>query len=190
MKNEDISYQTKHRMAQALKKQMAKKPMDHITVKEIITDCDISRPTFYYHFDDIYDLMKWMFETEMIALLKKSDTTATWDEGILLFMNYIKENQAVCLCAYKSIGQDVLKRMFYDSTRNIVKHFVDTLNQTIHAKDVYVAFIIDFYTQALASCLLTWLKGGLKETPTEMIHLLDIAIHGNIQHALLRSLDK
>lgn len=44
-------------MASSLKKFMKKKDFDNITVEEIIEDCNISRPAFYDHFDDIYQLL-------------------------------------------------------------------------------------------------------------------------------------
>ena len=41
---------------------MKTKPLDKIRVNEIIEDCQISRHTFYYHFDNIYDAVYWEFE--------------------------------------------------------------------------------------------------------------------------------
>ena len=37
---------------------MEKKPLSNITVSEIIADCGVNRKTFYYHFEDIYALLK------------------------------------------------------------------------------------------------------------------------------------
>ncbi len=59
MKREKGTLRTKQAMAESLKKLMQKKPLSKITVNEIITDCDINRNTFYYHFENIYDLLKW-----------------------------------------------------------------------------------------------------------------------------------
>ena len=72
MKNDEISLQTKTRLAAALKSSMSRKSFDKITVKELLEACDLSRPTFYYHFQDIYALMEWMFSNEMVRLLRKS----------------------------------------------------------------------------------------------------------------------
>ena len=96
MRKEEISNQTKRKMAESLKKFMAKKPFDKITVRDILEDCDISRQTFYYHFEDMYDLLTWLFETELIALLQESENVLTWDEGILLVLRYVEQNRAVC----------------------------------------------------------------------------------------------
>ena len=40
-------------------------PLDKITVKDIVSDCGISRNTFYYHYRDIYDLLDAWFHLEL-----------------------------------------------------------------------------------------------------------------------------
>ena len=42
----------------SLQRFMEKKPLSKITVSEIIADCGVNRKTFYYHFEDIYALLK------------------------------------------------------------------------------------------------------------------------------------
>ena len=39
-----------------------KQPLDKITVQEIITECRISRNTFYCHFGDIYALLDTLLQ--------------------------------------------------------------------------------------------------------------------------------
>ncbi len=55
---------TKLALANALKAQLQKKFLDDITVKELVEACEINRQTFYYHFQDIYDLLRWLLEHE------------------------------------------------------------------------------------------------------------------------------
>lgn len=56
-----MAERTKLWIADALKRLLAKKPLDKIFVTEICREADIERPTFYYHFKDKYDLMAWIF---------------------------------------------------------------------------------------------------------------------------------
>ncbi|CDE34103.1 transcriptional regulator [Ruminococcus sp. CAG:403] len=58
MTNAELSLQTKKEIAQTLKQFMWEKPFSKITVSEIIRTCNINRKTFYYHFSDIYALLK------------------------------------------------------------------------------------------------------------------------------------
>ena len=64
MKHEITTFNTKKTIAASLKKFMEKKPLSKITVSEIVADCQINRKTFYYHFENIQDLLKWMLEQE------------------------------------------------------------------------------------------------------------------------------
>ena len=71
MTQTDISLKTKQTMVASLKKFMETKPLSKITVSEICKDCGFNRKTFYYHFEDIYDLLRWMLEQEAIIAVKK-----------------------------------------------------------------------------------------------------------------------
>lgn len=57
-KNPSVSEHTKHALATALKQAMARKPLDKITIAELTHACNIRRQSFYYHFEDIYDLLR------------------------------------------------------------------------------------------------------------------------------------
>lgn len=106
------SVQTKQAMAAALKELMAQKPEEKISIQEITTRCGIKRQNFYYHFEDIYDLMRWMFQEEAVSLLQKREGALLWQEGILQLFQYLEENRAMCLCALKSLGRNDIKRFF------------------------------------------------------------------------------
>lgn len=61
---------TKLALANALKKLPQKKFLDDITVKELVEECEVNRQTFYYHFQDIYDLLRWFLEHETSEALR------------------------------------------------------------------------------------------------------------------------
>ena len=49
---------TKKLLADGLKELLGKKTLDKITVKELVTACGVNRQTFYYNFQDIYELLE------------------------------------------------------------------------------------------------------------------------------------
>ena len=57
-----MSQTTKWAMAMALKCIMTQKPLSKITIADITEACGINRMTFYYHFQDIYDLFPALSE--------------------------------------------------------------------------------------------------------------------------------
>ena len=64
---------TKQALEQSLKKLMQVKALDKITIRELADDCGLKRQAFYYHFEDIYDLVRWMFQQEAVSLLRQHD---------------------------------------------------------------------------------------------------------------------
>lgn len=52
---------TKKALAQSLKELGSTKILDKITVADITNHCGVNRQTFYYHFNDKYELLNWRY---------------------------------------------------------------------------------------------------------------------------------
>ena len=81
-------------------------------MSEIIADCNVNRKTFYYHFEDIYDLLKWTLEQEAIDVVKNFDLLIDYEDAIRFVVEYVNKNAHILNCAYDSMGRDELKRFF------------------------------------------------------------------------------
>ena len=79
-KNYATSEQTKHALAEALKVLMTQKPFGKISIHDITDRCGMYRQNFYYHFEDIYDLLRWLIQEEAISLLRQHEGTMLWQE--------------------------------------------------------------------------------------------------------------
>ena len=64
----------KQTIAQAAKSLLMDKGAKRLTVKDIVEECQITRQAFYYHFEDIPDLFRWMLrqDTERTLLEVKN----------------------------------------------------------------------------------------------------------------------
>lgn len=72
-----MSQITKRALEQSLKNLSLKKPLNKITINDITEDCGISRRTFYYHFQDIYDLVEWCCREDARKALEEKKTYET-----------------------------------------------------------------------------------------------------------------
>ncbi|WP_051280533.1 TetR/AcrR family transcriptional regulator [Anaerovorax odorimutans] len=181
-----LTEMTKKIMAESLKKLMATKPLNKISIKEITDDCGVNRQTFYYHFHDIYDLLAWMYHQEALILLKQNDSCLTWDDGLILLLRYIQKNEAIALCTLNSLGHDHLKQFFYNDIYSFSLTIVNELAEGLTVSDYHKNFIAHFYTVAFAGLVENWLRDGMKESPEELVHLITITTHDNMKHALQR----
>ena len=160
MKHEITTYNTKRILADSLKKIMKQKPFAKITVSEIIADCGVNRKTFYYHFEDIYALLKWMFEEEAIEVVKHFDLLIDYEEAIRFVMQYVDKNDYIIGCAYDSIGRDEMKRFFYADLIGIVTSVIDAAEEKFDIKvdNDFKNYVAKFYTEALSGMLIDWVK--------------------------------
>ena len=60
---------TKKAIRKTFMELLEEKPLDKITVKDIVERCDINRGTFYYYYSDIFALVEDVFETELEQIL-------------------------------------------------------------------------------------------------------------------------
>ena len=117
----EASNAAKRQICTVLKELMTQKPLNRITVAEIMRGCGMARQHFYYHFDDVYDAVRWIFEEEAVALLREHEGVMLWQDGLLQLFQYLQENRAFCLCALRSMGRDHLKRFFQTDIRTIIQ---------------------------------------------------------------------
>ncbi len=69
---------TKEKIGSAFKKLMIDRPFDSITITDITDACSLNRLTFYYHFQDKYDLMNWIFYKDVIDPIRGSIDVDNW----------------------------------------------------------------------------------------------------------------
>lgn len=73
-------------MAYTFKDLLKEKPFNKITINDISNRCDINRQTFYYHFQDIRDLVEWICISEVDNLLDKKENMKNGKISFCLFL--------------------------------------------------------------------------------------------------------
>ena len=74
---------TKRAITESFRALLAVKPLDKITVRDIVEDCGLTRNTFYYHYEDIYDLLSDVLESEIERALSVPAGGASWETMLL-----------------------------------------------------------------------------------------------------------
>lgn len=186
MKHEETTLRTKKALAAALKRFMVKKPLSKITVSEIIRECDLNRKTFYYHFEDIFALLKWMLEEEAVDVVRQFDLMVNTEEAILFVLDYVNSNKHILNCAYDSMGREGLKRFFYADFIGILKTVIDRAEQElgINLEDRFKTFVAAFYTEALAGMLIDLIRSETPQDRDETVRNIELICHSSIPATL------
>lgn len=161
MKHEITTLNTKRALAEALKSKMIQKPLSKITVSELIVACGVNRKTFYYHFEDIYALLKWILEQEAVTVVAQFDLMVNLEDAISFALDYVESNQHILACAYDSLGREELKRFLAKDFYKISGEYIDNVEKAedIVIKPDFKLFLVHMYTEALAGMLIDIING-------------------------------
>ena len=72
-------------IAEAVLALLTEQKMKKLTVRDIVEQCHITRQTFYYHFEDIPDLFRWMIGEYTNYIFKKVRSKESAEEGLRYF---------------------------------------------------------------------------------------------------------
>lgn len=187
MKYELSNTKTKKAFAEALKELLLHKPFSKITVSELVDKVKMNRKTFYYHFEDIYDLLRWTFEQETLDIVKNYDFIAEHDEAIIFTMDYIEKNEIILTNIYNSIGRDEITRFLRNDYLCIVRSIIDQAENAMSIKvsDEYKNFLCVFYTEALSGVLIDWLIHKSSRNREKTINFVTETVRAGIRSALI-----
>lgn len=177
MTNEELSLKTKQTLAKALKQIMEKKSLSKITINELTSACHLNRNTFYYYFQDIYDLLKWFLEQEAIEVIKKFDLIQDTEEAFRFIMRYIEDNKSIINCAYDSMGYEQLRFFLYKDLFDVMHKTINEGEKAmnISVNEEFKDFMTEFYTAAIASTIIDWIKNrSTKDRETAIQNMLMI----------------
>ena len=146
------SLSTKKALADALKEQLKIEPLDKICIAEICDRCELNRKSFYYHFEDKFDLINWIFDNEYLSEASKKTYTDHW-ESINSLCRYLYLNK----CFYKKAIKVNEHNSFTNHLKSIIKPLIKLrLEEAMKGNEV-TKFQLNFYTDAFIFTIARWL---------------------------------
>ena len=67
--------------------------LDKITVTMLVSECEISRQTFYYHFNDIQALINWGIQQYTAGCLENVKNAKDINEATIIYLSAIEKNK-------------------------------------------------------------------------------------------------
>lgn len=177
---------TKRAIANSLKELMKRTPLNKISVKDVVDNCGVNRQTFYYHFQDIFELVGWIYKTEAVESIAQYRSYDTWTEGFYKIFLYIEDNKDLCINTLNSLGREHLDNYLYSVTNDLIMGVVNEVSSNMNVKEEDKKFIANFYTLAFTGLVIQWMKNGMKEKPEFIIKELNELVEGNFIKALQR----
>lgn len=157
-------------LAEAFREVAEHRPIDKITIQEIVDNCGYSPATFYRQFRDKYDLIAWDYVHRTTAIMDKVGVDAyqwkhTWVDGV----KFCTENREYIQNLLKNTtGHDAFVRYLSEANIGHLTRCILKLNgkkELDNDKLIYVRI----YCYGTAMTICSWLMGEIicdeKELP-------------------------
>lgn len=176
---------TKRAIGYAFKDLLKEKRFNKITITDIANNCAINRQTFYYHFQDIKDLVEWLCIDEVDNILNKNDECEKWEDKFLMIFKVVLKEKEVVENIYHSVSVEVLRTNLYRLVYPIIYSEIVEESKGKNLREEDKKFITDFYKYAFVSIVLDWIDKGMIENPEIIVLKVSNLITGTINHACL-----
>jgi probable dihydroxyacetone kinase regulator len=176
--------ETKALLANALIVMLQKRPIDKITVKDLVNECGLTRQTFYNHFYDIYELVEWIYLQATEKSLAENKDYDTWQQGFYQVLISIRNNKVLVQNTYRSTNRDSLERYMYTVIYDQIIVVVERQAIGMSVDQKHKNFIAHFYSLAFIALIFEWLKDGMKEKPEDIVEQTAVLIKGDFEKAL------
>ena len=160
---------TKQALAASLRQLLETKPISKISISDITDGCGVSRMTFYYHFKDIYDLLEWLSEKDMMAAIPSGRRYANWQDMCVALMEAVRTNKSYMLNVYRSLDSVALLRyLTHLSERLVMNNVRDRANSSLIVSDG-MKYGVNFSVYGFTGVLITWVRGDMQDDPSNVI---------------------
>ena len=141
-----------------------KKDIEHISVRELTERADLSKSTFYYHYEDIYAVAEEL-ETELIDKLLnvletiENDQATEYDRYIKIVIDFLKEQEEM----YRKVVCSSSPKLFVEKLKSILaKKVFDKSQRLPFSANVNVRYVqVRFLTNACVDTMVDYFKGLL-----------------------------
>ena len=154
---------TKQAIKAAFLELLDEKPLNKISVRDIVERCGINRNSFYYHFQDIPSLLGEIIIERTNDLMAQYPTVDKIEEAFRTVVDYAQKNRRAIMHVYNSVSRDtfeasVMKLCAY-MTEQYLKSACPDVCISPEDREVLHRFI---KCQLFGLCI-DWMLGGMKQ---------------------------
>lgn len=142
------------------------RPLNKITVKDIVEACGINRNSFYYHYQDLPALLEEIIEERLQALMTGHPAISSIEDSFDAALDFVLDHKRAVLHIYNSVSRDVFERYLMEVCRYVVTTYIETVYTDPDVKEM----LIRYHKCACFGHIIDWLNTGMKDDVSSYFH--------------------
>lgn len=130
------------------------KSVDKVTVKDLVEACHISRQTFYYHFQDLLEVIEWSVQQVFEEILARRRDRDTPEDTLRTFIEASSDADIFLQKLLRSQRREQVEKIFVNVVRSYLQEMLarQGYRPDLPAADAKV--MLDFCTYGIVGLLL------------------------------------
>lgn len=146
---------TKLLIAEKMSELIEKRSLDKITVKDLVEECGISRQTFYYHFQDLFDVVEWMMERILERKIEEGLCISDPEEALYGMLTYTPKQKEILANLMRSQRREQIERAVIRNLRVYLKRMIISKNPDIRLSEIDMEVLLDFWAFGIVGVLVS-----------------------------------
>ena len=182
-----MAIHTKRAIMRTFQQMLEEMPFDKITVSALVRRCEISSNTFYYHYQDIYQLLDLWISNELGRFVPGEDSEFTdWKLATKALMRDCREHSRIIYHIFNSISRDRLERYVFTLTDDAFFQVVRRIAGDQLAEETALE-IAAFCRYAYIGFFMQFLWNRMQSDIDEGVDRLGVLFDGFVESAVSRS---
>lgn len=156
---------TKAAIIAAFGELLEERPLNKITVKEIVDRCGVNRNTFYYHFRDIPSLLEETITSQADQIIRSCSALGSPIDCIAPLVQYGSAHRKAVLHIYRSTQRESFQVYLDRVSEYIVRQYVEAVTKGLFPASGRIQekeLLIKYYKCTVVGVVLDWLDAGMR----------------------------
>lgn len=175
---------TKQAIRAAFMQLLNEKPLNQITVRDIVDRCGVNRNTFYYYYQDLPQLIESIVDEDARKILQKHPKVESVEECIHEAVAFALENRRAVLHIYNSINRDIFEQYQWRVCEYVVSTYVDSIVKDDPLSAQSREIIIDYLKCLCFGVIMGWLESGMKTDIQQRYQRIFDWKHGDLERLI------
>ncbi len=177
---------TKIAIQESFLRLLSQRPITKITVKDIVEDCGINRNSFYYHFQDLPQLLETVIIEQADKTIACIPESFSLEEGLTAMLERLVENKRVVRNIWVSPNRAFYEQNLMRVCNHVVSRYIACrsadLLRALPEKEF--ALLVDFCQCELFGQVTNWLNQNMAYDIVAHMQALCRLFEGSITRAL------
>lgn len=176
---------TRNAIKASFLKLLNQRPLNQITVKDIVEDCGINRNSFYYHFADIPTLVTEIIQESADRIIQEHAGVDSLEECLSAVVQFALENKRAVMHVYRSAQRDAYEQHLMRICQYVVTAYARTVFADVPILDEDRDILIRFYKCECFGQAVEWLNSNMSYDIERQFRRLG-QVWGNMTEELVR----